>query len=156
MQGVGKVTGTVLISAIVGLFFCTSTFPFKSTLSLRLILLFPSLQKKELCAEGQFSFMYSSQEGIRPYSRNYWTSCKWSWKSCSHLLQTPEVWKVQTVFVYSTDKLNTYLNWNELQKLLGIRDHYGRYLKKRDYHKLTSVCACMHIFVQIGKHTVIH
>lgn len=61
--GERKVTGTAMISTVVGLFFFTSRFPFKNTASLRLILLFPSLQKKELCAEGQFSVMYSSQEG---------------------------------------------------------------------------------------------
>lgn len=67
----GKVTGTSMIPTTVGLFFFVNFFLFKNSESLRLILLFPYLQKKEQRAEVQFSYMYSSQRGSRPCSRKH-------------------------------------------------------------------------------------
>lgn len=126
-------------SLLLGCIFCRSIFLFKTTAPLRLILsflFFFFLWKKQLFTEVELLFMCSSQEGIRPHSRKYWTS-----ESCSCLFQTPEERKVQTVFVSS-------INWT-LPKVKQTSEAVGDLaslwqMSENERLSWTNLCMCIY------------
>lgn len=123
-----------LWSLLLLLFFCTSIFPFKSTASLRLILLFPSLQKN--CVQGVgFFYCILLRRESGPIAGNTEPRARDLEKAATDFCSGVESSDCAWVF----SKLNIHLSWNELQKLLWVWDRHSRCLKKRDYKLCVSM-----------------
>lgn len=146
VQGVEKFEGIVVIF-VAGLHFLQEYLSAPDHCIPKADAIFDILWKKHLFTEVEFLFMCSSWDGIRPHSRKYCTS----WESCSCLLQTPEAHKVQTVFVSSI-----YQTLPKLKQTSEAAGDLGSLWQMSEKEKLTCVCAFMHIFVQIDKHTALH